>query len=76
MEHNLPRQIPSVTPSKSRYGQSSTSPSSTETPTSMPCQAKITNPRAGDRFRPGDTMNVTWSLIGNECATDGVVPKH
>jgi len=43
-----------------------------------PCRVKIVNPRPGDRFRPGDEINVKWDLIGSECrnSTDGLVSLH
>ncbi|CAI2171337.1 479_t:CDS:2 [Funneliformis geosporum] len=31
------------------------------------CYLKIINPRPGDRFSPGDEINVKWDLIGLKC---------
>ncbi|CAG8470721.1 542_t:CDS:2, partial [Scutellospora calospora] len=48
-----------------------------ETPSPIPsCQIKITNPHTGDIFRPGDNIDVSWKLLGNECLVDGVIPQH
>jgi hypothetical protein len=46
--------------------------------TLFPCHVKIINPRPGDRFRPGDEINVKWDLIGPKCRNpmDGLVPLH
>ncbi|CAG8478609.1 16398_t:CDS:2 [Funneliformis mosseae] len=46
--------------------------------TSSTCYVKINNPRPGDRFSPGDEINVKWDLIGLECrnSTDDLVSLY